>query len=663
MADREKLPQIIDPNEIMAQQELAMLDIHKMSQEIDAMQPKKITSETVRKAAEILRKYKEGKAMLEKKIIANEQFWKLRQWDYHKNTYDKEFNPASAWLWSCIQARHADVMDSFPTCNFLPRQSDDKAEAKKLSAIVPVILEQNKFEDTYCDEAWYMLKQGGGCLGAFWDGKKNNGLGDIAINKIDFLNLTWQPGIVNIQDSENVFKTELVSKKILTERYPQVAGHLNGQTVTVEQYIYDDTVRTDDKSVVVDWYYKTEYNGRKAVHYVKFVEDVVLYATENDTEIPTTTVIDPNTGIPVIKETGEEPVSERGLYDHGLYPFVCQSLYPIEGSLCGYGLTDIGRDTQIEIDVLDKAIVENAVVGASPRYFARKDGSINEAEFLDTSKRIVHVQGNIGEENIRPIDYNPLNSVYVSVKDAKVDELKHITSNQDVNNGSAPSGVTAASALAALQETAGKSARDTNKAFYRMYRDVIYMVVELIRQFYKTPRTFRIAPDVMGEEFVQYTNEGLKPQMQMLNGQENGYRVPEFDIEVTAEKASPYKKIEQNELALNFYQLGFFNPQNADQAVATLTMMDFPRKEEIIQMVQRNGMMYEQLLQYKQMALGLAQKVDPSLANDMAQMILQEGDQPIPSENPGNLVDLDANNESAVTEKARSQARATTEVE
>lgn len=648
-----------NPIEQRADTEMAMLNVLAQDEAMRQAQPQKIGRDEVLQATETLKKYKEGKSRLEAKIIANEEFWKLRQWRYHSKS-DDEFRPASAWLWSCIQSRYSDVMDSYPTCNFLPRQQDDKGEAMKLSAIVPVILEQNKYEETYSDVAWYMLKHGGCVQGVFWDGTKNNGLGDVSIRRIDFINLFWESGITDIQESDQLFNTELVSNKILEQRYPQTKGRLNGKKITLAKYLYDDNVNTEDKSVVVDWYYHTEYNGKKVLHYCKFVDDIVLYATENDTAVPTRQEIDPETGLPLIIPAGE-PMSERGLYDHGLYPFVCQPLYPIEGSICGYGLTDIGRDTQMQIDVMNKAVVDNTVAGATPRVFIRNDGSVNEDEYRDLTKPLVHVEGSVDETNIRVVDATPLPSTYITALDAKIQELKQVTSNQDANNGVAPSGVTAASAIAALQETAGKNARSTNKSFYRAYRDVIYQVVELIRQFYDVPRTFRIAPDTMGEQFVQFSNEGIKPQPQMMYGQDMGFRKPEFDIEVTAEKANPYKKMEQNELALNFYQQGFFNPQMADQAIACLQMMDFNHKEEVIQRIQANGTMMQLMLQYQQMALMLAQKYEPALADELANNILQQGGQPIPQ--GGEPIDLDGSDkekEGTRMTKAREQARSTT---
>lgn len=648
--------------EIRAKNEMAMLQRTAQKKQMQAQMKPKIDSKVVTNASEILRKYKEGKARLEQKIIANEQFWKLRQWNYLNNDSD-DFKPATAWLWSCIQSRYSDAMDSYPTCNFQPRQSDDKAEAIKLSSIVPVIFEQNRYEDTYSDVVWYTLKHGGSIQGIFWDGSKHNGLGDVSVKKIDFINFFWEPGITDIQESQNIFNTELVANNILEQRYPQCMGKLNSKNVTLAKYLYDDKVDTSDKSVVIDWYYHTYVNGKKTLQYVKYVNDIVLYATENEIVGPEKVTVDPETGIPLTIPL-DKPLAEKGLYDHALYPFVSMALYPVEGSICGYGITDIGRDTQILIDQLNKAIVDNALDGASPRYFVRDDGTINLKEYADKSKKFVKVEGNIGEENIRPIDHKPLDSIYTNFLTQKIDELKYVTSNQDYNNGVAPSGITAASAIAALQETAGKNARSTNKAFHRAFRDVCYQIVELIRQFYDVPRTFRINPDGMNERFVPYDNSGLKPQPQMTMGMDMGLRLPEFDIDITSEKANPYKKMEINELALSFYNAGFFNPQMTDQALACLNMMDFNKKDEVMQKIRENGTLQEMLIMYQQMALQFATQIDPNLGQQVANQILTQSGQPIPQEMGAEAPTGEVGgSEHPVVERARNDARASTQAD
>ena len=558
-----------------------------------------IGREQVQAASQTLQKYKEGKANLESKIIDNEQWYKLRHWESMRSG-NQEVEPVSAWLFNSLVNKHADAMDNFPAPNILPREEGDKGEAEMLTSIVPVILDQCEFEQTYSDVQTYKLKSGAGVYFVHWDGGKLNGLGDIGITKVDILNLFWESGIQDIQRSRNLFSVELQDNDLLISAYPQLQGKLGTSTLNVSKYIYDDKVDTSNKSVVVDWYYKKHNSqGKTVLHYCKYVNDVVLFATEND----------PN-------------YAERGWYDHGQYPFVFDVLYPIEGTPCGFGYIDVGKNCQEYIDRGGQAIMKNMLSNAKPRHFIRSDGSVNEEEYADTNKDFIHVDGNLGQDSILPVKPNPLNNVYVEVINNKIDELKETTGNRDISTGGTTSGVTAASAIAAMQEAGSKLSRDNNKASYRAFRKICLMVIELIRQFYDLPRCFRIMGENGAARFVKYSNSGITPQHQGVEmGVDMGYRLPLFDIEVTAQKQSPYSKMSQNELALQFFSAGFFNPQIADQALACIDMMDFDRKHFVMQKISQNGTMYQQLMQMQQQMIMLAQMVDQSRGSNIAEQL------------------------------------------
>ena len=182
--------------------------------------------------------------------------------------------------------------------------------------------------------------------------------------------------------------------------------------------------------------------------------------------------------------------------------------------------------------------------------------------------------------------------------------------------------MTAAAGIAAQMEAGSKLSRDFNKGSYRAFKRVCLMVIELIRQFYDMPRCFRIMGENGAARFVQYSNAGIKPQHQGFDlGQDMGYRLPLFDIEVTAQKQSPYSKMSQNELALQFYSAGFFNPHMADQALTCLDMMDFDRKHFIMQKIAQNGGMYQQMLMMQQQMLALAQMVDQDRGSNIAEQM------------------------------------------
>lgn len=568
---------------------------------LSASLPRKqvIGVEQLRTASTTLLRYKQGKANLERKIVENEQWYKLRHWECLRGE-KKEVQPASGWLFHAIANKHADAMDNYPIPNILPREEGDKGEAEMLSSIVPVLLEQCDFEQVWSEVWTYKLKTGTGVYGVFWDPSKLNGLGDVVIRKVDLLNLFWESGVTDLQKSQNVFHVELMDNEVLKAQYPQLENKLGGgDTGEVARYFYDDTVDVSDKSSVIDWYYRKRVGGRTVLHYCKYVNDVVLFATENDPSY-----------------------AERGWYDHGQYPFVFDVLYPIEGTPTGFGYIDIGKDAQEYIDRGNEAILRNMLVNARPRFFVRDDSAVNPEEFADLTRDFVRVSSGVGDDSIRPISGQVLSDIYVSILNNKIEELKETTGTRDISTGGTTSGVTAAAAIAAMQEAGSKLSRDSIKASYRAYRKVVLMVIELLRQFYTLPRCFRILGENGTARYVKYKNSGIQLQKEEgVMGGEAGYRLPLFDIEITAEKASPYSKMGQNELALQFLSAGFFHPQNADQALACLDMMDFDRKQFVMQKIAENGGMYRQMMAMQQQMLMLAQMVDQMRGSHLSEQL------------------------------------------
>ncbi|HIR87221.1 MAG TPA: hypothetical protein IAC00_08795 [Candidatus Limivicinus faecipullorum] len=570
-----------------------------------------VDSQRLREFTVILQKYKTGKHSVERRTIAAENWWKLRNQAEERKTSEglNGFQAVSGWLHNVIVSKHADAMEAYPEPSILPREAGDRQEASVLSKIIPVILEQNEFEKTYSDAMWQKLKTGTGVYKVYWDPEKLNGLGDIAIERVDLLNLFWEPGTEDIQNSPYFFHTRLENNRELEETYPQLKGQLKGTGFLASRFLYDDAVSTEGKSTVVDVYYKRKEQGRSVLHYCKYVGDTVLYSTENIKLLRLRSAQG--------EETEALPAGGGGLYEHGLYPFVFDSLFPIEGSPCGYGFIDLCQNSQTQIDMMQTAFIKNTMVGSVPRYFQRVDGAINEEEFLDLNNPIIHVSGNLGQDSLRTVDYRPLSGNYIDMRTSVINELRETSGNTETSVGLVSSGVTAASAIAALQEASGKGSRDATRASYRAYGKIISLCIELIRQFYELPRQFRITGNLGVEKFIDYSNRGLLPQSQSFQGIELGMRLPVFDIKVIPQKSSSYTRLSQNELALQFYQMGFFSPNQADQALACMSMMEFEGKDELMQRICLNGTMQRKLSMFQQYALAMTEKYEPERAAEL----------------------------------------------
>ena len=512
-----------------------------------------IGEDELRVAIQTLNDYKAKKQNFDNRVIENEEWWKMRHWNSIRSD-KQETEPTSAWLFNSIMNKLADYSDNYPEPHIRARNADDVAEAERIKNVLPMICEANDYESTYMETCLSKIKNGTGITGVFWNRDKD----EIDIQPIDVLSIFWQPGVKNIQASRNVFTLELVDNDILKEKYPDIKLDTDSE-ISASKYQYEDKPDTSAKSTVVDWYYKK--NG--VLHYCKFVGTSVLLSTENEPE-----------NFP------------NGLYDDGNYPFVVDTLFKMEGTIAGFGYLDVCKSPQEYIDKLDQAIIQNAFMCARPRYFIRNDSSINAEEFLNWNNPLVKTNGNLGEEDLRQISVRQLDSAVYNARDGKIYELRQTSGNSDFNTGTTAKGVTAASAISQLIETGSKASRLAIRGTYRAYRRIIYMIIERMRQFYDEPRYVRITDEDGTQFFETYDNSRLVEQKkENLNG-EISYRMPQFDIEISAQKAAPYSKLSQNELALQFYSNGFFDPVNAQKTLACLNMMDFDHKQEVVKAVQ-----------------------------------------------------------------------------
>lgn len=537
--------------------------------------------ERLNKATQTLKDYQAGKESINTRIKKNEEYYNIRGWSYiNDQNYQKDsFKVQSGWLFNSIANKHADFMDNFPMPNILPREKNDKEEAERLTSIIPCILKSNHFKRTYSEVALEKLKNGTGVYGIFWDSTRDNGLGDITIKAIDIFNLAWEPNIKDIQESRNLFYYRPIDTDLLKQMYPKLKD-FKGSSIDIPEYVNAYTADKTNKSVVIDWYYKK--NGK--VHLCKYVGEHTLYCSEEDPE-----------------------AKDIGIYEHGMYPFVFDKLYKINNSPCGFGQIDVMRNPQDWIDILNQQVMVNAKHCSRPRYFVKTNGSINIDEFADTSKDLVSVSGNdLGMDSIRRIDVPVMPSYVIEALDRKVDELKETSGNRDWSQGGTASGVTAASAIAALQEAGSKLSRDMIGDSYTSFEIVVEMVIELIRQFYDDERTFRITGKNGGEDFVTYDNRSLKLQPETIHGA-TFYRKPVFDLDIVASKSSVFTRVANNEFAKELFAMGLFNPSIADQALVVMDMMQFEGKEVIMGKVSKNAMLPKLIQDVMALAMAVEQ--------------------------------------------------------
>ena len=586
----------------------------------------KLTDEDCIEAMGRCRKYHEKMQGLENRLKENEAYYR-QQYTYYKNLDEQRSLPekGSGYLLNAVINKVADMMDNYPQPTILPREESDEETASILSKVIPAILERNNYTKVYYKCAMEKVKNGVSVAGVFWNPTKDN-IGDVEIKRIDILNMRWEPNIEDIQDSKEIFiltESDVETMKVL---YPDKLSDLAGSyNADLSHYSDTEVARADEKVIVYDWYYKktvsVEISGqvfpKTVLHYAKFCDGKLLYASEND------------------------PTKSEGWYEDGQYPFIFDVMYPIKDTPIGFGMIDIIREPQEFIDKMNKALIQNVLANARPRRLVKETTNVNEEEFNDYNKLLVHYEGNA--DGILPLEVNPLPAIYAQILENTKEELKENSGNRDFSQGTTSGGVTAASAIAALQEASSKTSRTINLVSYDAFKSLITMVISRMQQFYSVPRTYRI---ILNNENY-YAMVGISKDSPMASdsmaellpdsvydqsiGKYMGGHKPIYDISVGAEKASPYSRVAQNEFAKELFQLGVFNPQLADQTLGMLKMMDFDQKEEIIQTVSENQTLLQENMQMKQLLQGLGGIVAETTGDTrIAEMFPPEEAQAVP---------------------------------
>lgn len=506
----------------------------------------------------LLNDYRNARLDIEARITSDEAFWNSRHLPTSPSRSSDMPAPASAWMFSAIVNKHSDMMESIPSPICLAREESDAKAAETLNCVLPVLFDRLSFSKTYSDSAYDKLKHGTAVYGVFWDPYAENGIGEIDIRRIDLLNLYWEPGITDIEDSSNLFYVSLADPTRLCETYPNYEHSDRG---TCGEYgIFSRT--ESGKVYVIDWYYKKRVGSKSFLHYIKFTGDTLLYSSEND------------------------PSLSDGFYAHGRYPFVFDVLFKESAAPCGYGLISITKGTQKYIDKLDENLLERSIMSAKPRYLIKKNVGLDKSEFLNWNSPIIEVDGDLTDERIKAVTLPALDESVLTVRDSKIDEMREVASNRGVNYGSGEN-LTSGVAITALQDAGNKVSRDIITGSWNAFIKVTSLAIELIREFYTEERCFRITrPNKETYDYINFSGKAIREKVITL-GRGTFYRLPTFDIEVRAQKSSLFSRLTQNETIINLYKLGLFNSQNINEALIVLDALELEGKSKIIENISK----------------------------------------------------------------------------
>lgn len=516
----------------------------------------KISPSFLSKAISALNDYRGQKAALEDRVRENNIWYKSQYWRIL--TPKGETEPATAFIFNAIENKYAEAVDNFPDPVLTERCAEDEKTAKLLSKILPLQLDMSDFKRCYKTNWRKKLKHGTAIYGVFYNEDKE----DIDICAIDILNIYCDMHIPDVQESPFLFITSIVPNEQLKEDYPAFSSLFDGDA---QVKTHSGTHTVADRTEVIDCYYKKRENGKSVLHLMKLVGDTIIDASEDRSEL------------------------FGGIYAHGMYPVVFDPLYPEEDSPFGIGVIDIIKNPQIYIDKLDGIISKNALIAGKIRYMIKDNGGINEDEICDYSTDVIHVAGSVDDSNIRQLQAQGLDDFIINHRQNKISELKEVIGNRDFQQGATSDNVTAAAAISALQQSGQKLSRSVIDDSYDAYRQIIYMVIELMREFYTEEKVYRITDEEGNKTFERFSQNMLYHDRiydSLGFDISDGSRRAEFDVSVTPKRQNPITKEANNQMLMSLWQTGLLRPENLDIASIIIRELHFDGKERILSQIQ-----------------------------------------------------------------------------
>ena len=468
---------------------------------------------------------------------------------------DRKPRMATPMITSCIENIKADLMDELPEAVILPDAAGEApmVTAKVLTKVVEQELDACDWEGEYVKGVQDFLQDGWCVFEAGHDPLENNGLGGAFIHHVMNKNFMCDPQTPSLQDGRACFVLDVKPWDWFKQHYPDIYPFMTGDEGLIEADRIESTTEPERaKSLRLIEIWLKEFDADKrttAVHFVRVAGHQVL----DDSKL----------------------TYEHGYYEHGLFPFRICTLYPQKGSALGLGICDLFKDTQRYADKLNAILLENALRARTPRLFIQ-EGLVDIEDVRDFSREAIEVQGNL-EAAVKWMDTQPLPSYLMNFAQMMQQSIKNEAGSNDQSRGQTAGGVTAASAITALQDMSTKRSRMEARELQRGFKECVRMMIEIMREKDIVPREVVIT--VGGQpQILPFDSRSL------YRGDGEGRRVPiEALITIKTSRQTRFSRMAHNELVLQF--INMFQ-QTADPLIM-MEALEMDDKEQILDQIRK----------------------------------------------------------------------------
>ncbi len=466
-------------------------------------------------------------------------------WDEVPLKDANEPRPVTPVIQSTVESIRADLMDQLPEAVISADSPENEKTAEALTALVAENHRIGRFEREYGELIHDLLVGGYMVMETGYDESENNGLGAAFIRRADAHNVLFDPLAADIQDSRAIFKIAPYPAQWFAAHYPARFESMGAEPVTVtpRKDAFLSRGLGDEMLLIECW--EREFDAETStysVHMTKLAGGMILEDSRD--------------------------VKPQGYFAHGRYPFVVTPMFPRRGTALGFGLVDMFETQQLYADKLDQIVLKNAFMASHNKLLVTGASGFDADDLRDWS-RDVHEGDSLA--GVTWFQTPPLPAYVAGFAKVLRDGVKEESGANDFSRGSAYGGVTAASAIAALQEASSKRSRVAARIVHGAFEEAVRQEIEVEREFSTLPRKVSLPSG----ENTDFTSDALYRVSALDN------RLPlEFAVSVRAQRENRFSVAAHNETVINMVRLGMLTP------AVGLRLMTFDGKQQALDLMQ-----------------------------------------------------------------------------
>lgn len=558
----------------------------------------------IKLAKSLFDKAKRHRAMYDEKWLDYYKMFRGKQWKEQRPSYRHQ--EVINLIFQNIQSQAPIETDTQPKFEFLPQNPQDRDFADIMNQLAQADWQRYNWGYAFTEVIYDKNIYGTGLSCLEYDPKMNDNVGGLKFQSIDPLYSYPDPQAYDVNTRSRYFcYAEPLDVAEIKAEYPSKAAYIKPDLIDLIQGSRTDLgplrfrSPVDNKVVIEGSGYQDFYEKDKALKLTVYCDDDEYLEEEINKTDPisgqsTSSFVQkkkyPNgRKIVLCGEVLLSDPSDPNPYEDKEFPYQKVVNYVLPREFWGMSEVEQLEGPQKTFNKLVSFALDVLTLMGNPVWIVDTSAQIDTENLSNRPGLIIEKEPGSEVRREQGVQLQPF---VLQLIDRMKEWFDQVGGSNDITRGLNPSGVTAASAIADLQNAAQTRIRQKTRLNDFYLRNVGMQYASRVLQFYTVPQVYRITGNDGAQKFFKFhvsKDENGNRFGNLENLAENGASfgvnqvqlMGELDLRVTTGSSLPFSKAEKEQKVLNLFDRGIIDAQEVLKAT------DYPNWEAVLQRVQQ----------------------------------------------------------------------------